>query len=1113
VTEGPGSVTVTPATGNGLDDNTVLTNTITNSSDTAQLVRFIITPYTRNASDEGEKCPGVSDTAYVWVEPVPRVSLTPAADTICTSLRSSIVTGTITRSLQPVKLSYEAQYNPAVLEVFYEQDTLDLDPGYAVIDSIVNLTDMPQSVTFVVYPYLMGPTGIRKCAGIPDTSMIWVAPELKVVTDTVSTFIGGKNIRCFGQNNGFIRLNPAGGITAFSGYQDDQLTYSWNNGWRVTQNIEGVYAGNYAVRITDKLHCADDSLFILTQPDLLISDIEIIDTLSCFGNDGTIGPLSTGGTPGYQYTWTTLPQDYFLDAPVSQDTLFTIMDGYYELLTADTNGCTVSTPLLVQQPQAMSIYVAPYNESGPYQIRCFAENSGTIVTQNSKGSILTYEWTGDNGFDTTYTNNNGINILNNLYAGRYTLEYTDNEGCKGFYVQDMTQPEPVTIDQATVSVYSGIYNVSCFDSEDGKIWLNSISGGHSYAPYSFDWDVVSGYGSPEPAARNQLHLGPGIYSVTVSDTFNCAVADTFELLAPGEILLNAELSSSIAGGYNLNCFGESNGFIKLQASGGGLPNFQYSWDHTSLVSNELYDLSAGDYRVTVTDGLGCQKRDTFTLLQPEALRIESASISDYNGFAIRCHGGSDGSIQITPGGGVPDYVFSWKRNGTLLPQDTATLENLGVGDYQLTVTDTNQCSIAWSGSLTEPAALEVTFTIENVNCTGTVPGNIQSHVAGGIAPYGFAWNNGATTPDISGLDTGTYVLTVQDLNLCQVSETAVVEQNTGVLIEIQVTDPISCNQASDGEIKAVPSGGVGPYTHVWQNGPSTQLYAGLGEGSYTVTVTDQEGCVGDQTIELNDPDPLRAVFAVNDALCYGSADGFVDLDAEGGTAVFRYYWNDNLLSGSTADHLTAGIYALRIVDIENCMTDTLVEVGQPDKLSVFLDERYTVYPFCPDWQNGAVAVQVSGGSRAYEYLWLDYPEEHDSILSEVKEDSYSLRIIDQHNCVADTTIRLTAQNSTCLGIPSAFTPNFDNANDIWDISYITEDGGEATFHEVYPNGVIQVYDRLGNLVYRCTGGCPEAWNGEDLKGMALPVDSYYYIIELNTGDDMGPLKGIVTIIR
>jgi gliding motility-associated-like protein len=211
--------------------------------------------------------------------------------------------------------------------------------------------------------------------------------------------------------------------------------------------------------------------------------------------------------------------------------------------------------------------------------------------------------------------------------------------------------------------------------------------------------------------------------------------------------------------------------------------------------------------------------------------------------------------------------------------------------------------------------------------------------------------------------------------------------------------------------------------------------------------------------------------------------------------------------------LKLGTYTLVITDTRNCEADTLVIIRQPMKLTIARDQQNTVPPFCPDWENGTLAIRVSGGTRDYSFAWTGYGDEADSVLSDIKEGTYTVSITDAKGCNTDTTFKLKAMNSNCLGIPSAFTPNDDEANNTWNISYMIEDGTEIPFNEVYPNGVIQIYDRLGNLIYRCTGGCPAEWNGEDNKGQSLPVDTYYYIIELNNGNGEAPLKGIVTIIR
>jgi hypothetical protein len=188
----PYGVTVTPGSGSALVNGSTLTDVLVNTTDTAKQVLFIISPYIWQAGPGPDKCPGVADTVEVWVEPVPKVSLAPIQDTICTSLRPSITSGTVTRSLKPVRLYYEAVYSKPDVEVFYEQDTFDLAPGITLVDSIVNHSIIPQRVTFIVYPYLRDLSGNRKCTGIL-TKLCLSCPELKIAFDSISTYIGRKH--------------------------------------------------------------------------------------------------------------------------------------------------------------------------------------------------------------------------------------------------------------------------------------------------------------------------------------------------------------------------------------------------------------------------------------------------------------------------------------------------------------------------------------------------------------------------------------------------------------------------------------------------------------------------------------------------------------------------------------------------------------------------------------------------------------------------------------------------------------------------------------------------------------------------------------------------------
>ena len=116
---------------------------------------------------------------------------------------------------------------------------------------------------------------------------------------------------------------------------------------------------------------------------------------------------------------------------------------------------------------------------------------------------------------------------------------------------------------------------------------------------------------PDSTLRNQTGLEAGQYSVVVSDTFNCTTGDTFDLIQPSEIRSLPEISQSIAGGYNLNCFGDNNGSIVLHPEGGDITNapYQFQWE-LGGTSSELHNLGAGDYVVTVTDGINCSITDT-----------------------------------------------------------------------------------------------------------------------------------------------------------------------------------------------------------------------------------------------------------------------------------------------------------------------------------------------------------------------------------------------------------------------------------------------------------------------------------------------------------------------
>jgi gliding motility-associated-like protein len=642
--------------------------------------------------------------------------------------------------------------------------------------------------------------------------------------------------------------------------------------------------------------------------------------------------------------------------------------------------------------------------------------------------------------------------------------------------------------------------------------LDSISGGRDKT-YTYRWADLSGGSKPDSTLRNQTGLAAGQYSVAVLDSFNCTAADTFDLVQPSEIRSLPEISQSTAGGYNVNCFGDKTGSIVLHPEGGDITKgpYQIRWQRGGT-SFELHGLGAGDYVVTVKDGINCSTTDTIIIAQPGKLQIDSVQMSDHNGYEVSCFEGSDGIIRVFGDGGEGGYNYDWNANNISLGRDTSYLDNLTTGPYQLNLTDANNCAITWTGNLESPDQLQLRFENTNMNCTGIEKGTTRAMVAGGLSSYTYLWETGETIQELSGLDTGKYGLTVTDRNLCQIRDTSVIVQNPPVQITIQVVDSISCHDGIDGKLAALVTSGIAPFSYDWSTGDHVETVSGPG-GNYSVTVTDADQCTGTQYFVLDDPDKLSANVNINGPKCFSFSDGSVILGAAGGTPEYRYFWNDVLVDGTLVENLTTGNYRLRITDSRECLFDTAIIIKEPPPLKLSFDEANSVSPFCPDWQNGALAIRVTGGSPVFQFEWKDYPDESDSVLNNVRENEYEVIVTDIQGCTTEGKFKLKAMNSSCLGIPTAFTPNYDFANDTWEINYINEDGGEANFHDIYPDGVIEVYDRLGSLVYRCTGGCAEPWNGDDLKGRPLPVDSYYFIILLNNGKDTPAIKGIVTIIK
>ncbi|TNF50251.1 MAG: T9SS type B sorting domain-containing protein, partial [Bacteroidetes bacterium] len=460
---------------------------------------------------------------------------------------------------------------------------------------------------------------------------------------------------------------------------------------------------------------------------------------------------------------------------------------------------------------------------------------------------------------------------------------------------------------------------------------------------------------------------------------------------------------------------------------------------------------------------------------------------------ISCNGQNDGSIDLTVTGGNLPYTINWSNGAT-----TEDITSLIAGTYTVSIVDVNGCSIGGSETLLEPTLLENTISAfeyssgDNISCFGYNDGSIDLEVTGGNAPYTYDWSNGETTQDLSAITADTYDVTVTDLNGCVTLATITLTEpsgmsNTITALEYPSGDEISCEGLSDGSIDLTITGGVAPYTYLWSNSETTEDLTGLSAGTYSVVVTEVNGCTITTSITLVEPTTLVLSDVSTNPSCYQFSNGDIDVTVSGGSPVYTYVWSTGASTEDLTD-LTSGSYSIVATDINGCEVNGTFVLTQPDSLSIelesplnFHDHNISLYGA----NDGMIYSTVNGGTTPYVYSWSNGSTEAN--LTGLAAGMYVVEIIDAQGCYATDTITLTEPFE--LELPTIFTPNQDGDNDLFDIHGI----------EAYPNNDLTVVNRWGNVVYT-EEGYHNTWAGTHMNGEELPDGVYFVILKINGGE-------------
>jgi gliding motility-associated-like protein len=562
--------------------------------------------------------------------------------------------------------------------------------------------------------------------------------EAQPITTALSApATGGYHIPCTGDSTGSIYLIASGGT--------GPMTTIWSgpNGFSSTAtSLSNLEAGIYMVSSTDVNGCTAVDSIALSEPD---SSLTLSSTVSNYisgtavscadAADGWIDLTILGGTAPHMFNWMLSS-----GATDTNEDVAGLPAGAHSVTITDALGCQTLDTIILNAPPALQVSSITTSQFGLNQLSCAGSSDGSIDILISGGyGLINTGWTGPNAYT-----GSGFS-LNNLSEGLYTFTANDENGCT---IQDsIALNAPVPLNTGIIArLYPGGTAISCSGANDGSL-ASTPAGGN--APYSISWNGPNGFNASTDSISD---LGPGTYCLTVVDGNNCSATDCIDIIEPNQINITTSLT-------NAGC-GQATGAINLSLTGGTAP-FSFAWSNGSNLE-DLTDLTAGNYTVSVSDVNGCTSIITTTVGGTDAPEVLGSTTN------VSCATESNGSIDIVVSNGTPPYAYDW-NNGA----QSQDISGIGAGTYLVEVTDASGCISTASFIVTEPAPLNIELELSDytggyqISGFNTNDGTAEAFVTGGTMPYSFEWSNGATGTFISDLSAGAYALTVTDVHGCQ----------------------------------------------------------------------------------------------------------------------------------------------------------------------------------------------------------------------------------------------------------------------------------------------------------------------------------------------------------
>jgi len=569
--------------------------------------------------------------------------------------------------------------------------------------------------------------------------------------------------------------------------------YSYDGGvYTTTNHVDTFSVGSHSITLQDANGCTVDSTVTVNSNIGISIDSIVAGTIMCYSG---ITNITVYDVDAVQYS---------IDNGTTYQTdsnFANVIVGTYNVMIKDASGCPAAGNITITEPDSIHI------ELSSTDVSCANAGTATVIATGGTGS-LSYLWSNS---DTTTT-------INNLTANTYYITVTDENSCT------QTDSIDVNIGNLIGEATATVQNVGCFGESTGNITVGLTLGN---APYTYNWNPSN----TDTSTISDLTIGT--YDVTITDAFGCTADTSITITQPNKLEL-------IANANNISCYGYNNGAIFLNINEGTSP-YSINWSNGTVNSiDSLINLQADTFNIVVTDNNDCTVDTTVIITEPNEITLNTTVTN------ILCYGNKNGAISITVNNAVNPYTIMWSNSAT-----TDSIGNLSEGQYSVTLTDNNNCSVYDTIKITQPDNISFNENISDITCYGYNNGAISLQVTGATSPYQFNWSNSANTESIDNLAEGKYFVNIIDNNNCNYTDTFIISQPDSLSF---ITDVNYDNNL--GNISIETNGGTPEYVYNWSNSATVNTITNLEGGEYIVTITDANNCADTLYFKIDEIDEI-----------------------------------------------------------------------------------------------------------------------------------------------------------------------------------------------------------------------------------------------------------------